>query len=947
MSYLNEKIKMKNQNKKGFVTLLLVMVGLIIGAGAILAGIMINKQAIDNIGETEAKILQAMESSERIYKYIDLSTDLSAKIAIKELRFGAGHYYVAENNKVKLPPCGVSVYTILNDGKEVEKCIPDYEKNFETIFNKNFNKLLTKNSALNVNAGDFDVDIKTNNDIKITSKKEIETAIYAYVESYYVNQLSQANKNDIYKENQYGYIQRTDLVSYSRENNLPSKIIILDTQTSTLENTAENLEQTNHNYHFIIQKDGKIYQFAGEDKATKFLPCTDEDCIISNDEKEIISIAMQSCSYDQANCQVPQTECLDKNKEICWAKYSNEQIQSLRDLLFGISQRNTMEITKETVQSYRAYDESKKNPSEHLENILENIIKQVNEKIAEKAKEAPKDAENINSKTNTQLTGNVVSSAPPNLEQQIPTFNGVILTTVYYTPVSAEFSTWYSGKKDNYGSYCKIPQSIRGFADSVSCQGTGMHNGEIYSYSTIGPSESNPGKSLEGYKFGRTSSGTDATPKRTVAVNNVPNSPCYIPMGTKMYIFFEEGNPYNGYYVAEDTGAAFKEKCKMDIFAGIGKSARDDAAKYVSGKRPQIYVLDKDFQLPEPGYNYGGYIPSVSGTYKSYYSYETDASSQMSKIKDVYEIAKKIVDSCKKPELKLDTYAKAKDCVDKSIKTLKLEDAFRTKISTECEETQDSTNTYITTALSEIKGSTGFINIQGALKEKSDVEVLTIGSREIGRSTLKRAFVTLEDASGSYELKLEDEAAELSETLNIGDELLITNLKADLIPEPTISLAKYIQINPSALASGNLNELIRQLSDCTTADQESCACTINYEGQNGKATFYENTLKFVTTMGEEGGTSETIKYANMNFKNGTKEYIQKEIKKGEKLYFVKSKDVFELKDKETPALEICAPKEHHIYLCMDNKELVKTNAYETNFKKQLLDNPPINFALKI
>jgi 3D (Asp-Asp-Asp) domain-containing protein len=164
-----------------------------------------------------------------------------------------------------------------------------------------------------------------------------------------------------------------------------------------------------------------------------------------------------------------------------------------------------------------------------------------------------------------------------------------IHTTAYYV-TDCGGREWDSGESyTGTGSalkYCQIPNGRRGFYQDVKCQGTGYCDGKFYAAGTITRTQSTS-PTVSGAK---TASGTIAKAKRTIAVNNDKGTECYIPYGTKVRMDFGAGNPWNGEYVAEDTGGAING-CRIDVYAGEGKAALDEAMKWVSGKEAQVTVI--------------------------------------------------------------------------------------------------------------------------------------------------------------------------------------------------------------------------------------------------------------------------------------------------------------------------------------------------------------------
>lgn len=261
------------------------------------------------------------------------------------------------------------------------------------------------------------------------------------------------------------------------------------------------------------------------------------------------------------------------------------------------------------------------------------------------------------------------------LSSMTPTYTN-IETTVYFTPSCQDYESWCSPTKgscfentqqilDFYGDrgnvrscvlernagWCCIPESDRGMYEEIKCQGSGVCeycegsscNLRAYHTSNIMPTKQDSIPLSEEFSRGKTSRQTNPTPKWTVAINPSPNTPGYIPYETQMYIYFGPNNPWNGIYKAEDTGSAFRGQAKMDIYAGVGKAAQQEAiAAGISKARPQIYILNSDMKIIQ-----GSIVQSSAptlGEYRSSYSHTIT----YTKPKDVFERARILVNEADK-----------------------------------------------------------------------------------------------------------------------------------------------------------------------------------------------------------------------------------------------------------------------------------------------------------
>jgi len=183
-----------------------------------------------------------------------------------------------------------------------------------------------------------------------------------------------------------------------------------------------------------------------------------------------------------------------------------------------------------------------------------------------------------------------------------PTFSA-ITTTAFFIPRCRKNQVWMTGEwdrnKDTYPTACDVPVAKRGFYEEVKCEGIGVCRNKQYG-PNIGTTEGVNGHVLapdKNRKYGETSCGTDPKPRRTIAVNSRPGTQCHVPYGSFVYLEYGENNPYNGWYIAEHTNAALQGKCAIDIFVK-DKDEYKDAAPWVQGKQPQVWVFPPGGQAP-------------------------------------------------------------------------------------------------------------------------------------------------------------------------------------------------------------------------------------------------------------------------------------------------------------------------------------------------------------
>ncbi|HII72090.1 TPA: hypothetical protein HA265_05020, partial [Candidatus Woesearchaeota archaeon] len=133
-----------------------------------------------------------------------------------------------------------------------------------------------------------------------------------------------------------------------------------------------------------------------------------------------------------------------------------------------------------------------------------------------------------------------------------------VRTTGYYFAVESEYPKWYDASKK---------RSISFYHD-VKMQGSAFtKDGKVIWYNKIQPTREASEKYFVDIDYFLAGKGTTYRPRRSIARNWIAGTPCYIPKYSRVYIKWpQENHPFTGWYIAEDTGGAFKGKCKIDIF---------------------------------------------------------------------------------------------------------------------------------------------------------------------------------------------------------------------------------------------------------------------------------------------------------------------------------------------------------------------------------------------
>jgi len=645
-----QKFKIKKVNKKGDISLWMLAIGVTIFAASLLIYMNKMENSLGNIGESTIKIMNTFEMSERTFFYMDASTEIAAKTATKELIDNSGYLETKFKGQIENPKCGRLAYPIIDSNKNLDDCFPNYEDALKIKFTRTENTLLSKYDPFQIEPAKFTAEIKQNTNeemtIKVESLSNMNLPIYSFIESYY----NSADKTKTTKKNintvettEDGYFtakKYSALTSFQRVEP-PSKIVIHDTGTNSLDETYEELYTGNKNYHYIIEKNGNIISITPEDRYTLSSGCTktseQSTCLIENTDKESISIALVNLIPSKIHTQ--------------------KQIESLKNLTAGIVFRNpSIDLKSENIILNNEIDTSRIDPAPDLKNSKDKIIKAAIDINAGRyvapttspiGTQEGQPEGTTNSLTESHTTGVVTGLAtgiPSDIDLSKCFPN--IRTTVYYTPFFEDIKIWSSTQScTNSYDCCKSAKSS--FYNDVRCQGSGVYNGKVYRYDTIDPRGAQYSPTLEGFKNGVTSSGTDPTPGRTVAAK----CDSRFKKGTKLYIYWGEGMAGNGYYSVEDTGSALA--CNhIDIYAGPGKANLDAFAKRVKDTGT-VCVLDKDFKMPDPdfsGIEDGSgieFVDVITGEYNANYVHDVQIYNLTKLFENTKSFLSSAVQACK------------------------------------------------------------------------------------------------------------------------------------------------------------------------------------------------------------------------------------------------------------------------------------------------------------
>ena len=278
-------------NKKGVIPLFFLVLALFVGLGIAILAVSLMAPDIDFVGETSLTVLASHELQENSFDYLDHSVRFSYLSAYERLK---------DENMLKLEKfekheCGEVGYPVF--GRD---CTPDYEANFLSYFEMEFNKIVRQSYYQSIANAYFTFSLDDNS-IRVVSEDLIMTPIRKSVEEVYRSPSGYnliPGRGTIYQTSVEGFnpspehFQRLGLLSKPRISHKVSKIIIYQHDLEALE-LFNYLQFEGVSYHYFIDKEGRIFNFVPESMVAYHVTC-ESDCEYYDETS--IAVAIQECT---------------------------------------------------------------------------------------------------------------------------------------------------------------------------------------------------------------------------------------------------------------------------------------------------------------------------------------------------------------------------------------------------------------------------------------------------------------------------------------------------------------------------------------------------------------------------------------------------------------------------------------------------------------------------
>lgn len=970
---------------------------------------------LDYVGSSQKKIIDSYELAERAMLYLDINTKLAADKALLKTNQQGGATNQKEEDTKQEYICGILVYPLLNNGTNVEKCFPSIYNSFKEEFLQEFQKGIYTFPELPLYTYTYDAIIsKKDKDLqlKVFSNTELKIPIYSDTAAYYnsqqITQRSTTIPPGTFVDTPEGYKKTSGYVGLSRGSTKIDTIVLHYTAGSTLQSALTALQNAGLSYHYIIDKDGTIYQLVDEDKSAQHAGCYRNGNRLNNCKdgynSRSIGISFVNLGWDTKGKNVQCTTIQGQ----CWETYTDQQMNAAAKLIVDIQkrqeeQKNDLEINETTIIYHSDVYKEKTDPGPAFDKQrLLTIIKSIQQTPAQQLTNNNESTTTTNNNQQTTTTTQIISDQKISEQDAIELHNKItydslknkkpaftISPTTYYTPAFTDTGSWCSPTKGDcitntnqiqtiYGSnptitsclsrnagFCCIPESDRGFYEDTLCQGSGQYNNQIYKYNTIttNPSSSTP---IKGYTRGQTSTGTDPIKQWTVAVNAKKGTNCYIPYNTLIYAYFGEGNPWNGVYRAEDTGAAFQGECKMDFYAGVGIDAVTEAKKYIDpSKTVQIYILNEKLEyIPTADLSSIG-LSAQTGEIKVPYTFTYSLPGASELYEQVQKFVERTVNTCfEKP------YAQKQTCVDEQINKT---NSTKLQVSRMCLEAGFLPAINVTNLSNNYTSWDTIIKAGGQIYEKEPAQMTTTTVKDKERGTYKLSStgylkITQIPSNEPLTLKFPDQDA-LPEGFDWGslqkdDYVEFTHLKVLSVDQSKNEItvkafdplkekdkqAENINVNPGYFTREIMKSVATNLAECTTAEQDECKCNVAIWGLFENITFAEGKMTLTNmTQSNYVELSQKIYEQNESIQTNitptTNTDFSKKLKYTD-LRFKKNKNgsLTYINEDYEPDLVTCEPKNKYYLMCADTGNS-QSNGEQT--QGPIIDEDALRFSIKI
>lgn len=371
------------KRKKGHVAATLTSIGFMMLCLYLIVAVSIQQSKIEDrpIGTSQTSILHAYESGQKAQFYVDTAADFAGKETSMVFGDVGGMLRDIHDDEFACSDLDGAPYWI----KGNDSCIPDVDETIESIFIGEFLSYLRIHPTYNYPFS-FLLNIERLEEGVSLSGRSLADLVINF-EGGGKNGFSQESRR-ILEPDYEGALVSLELNYGSRGASSISEIVLHYTVSSSALSTINLLSRTKNSYHYIIDKDGKVYQTVLEQNAAQHAGCSKqcaagslqciETCLMPGMNQKSIGISFVNCGFD-TSCQKEPIVC-EEGFENCFEPYTQEQIDATVSLLTDIGRRNPSLLVDGKLVSERVLDHSQINLekeglgpafAKHIDSILQ------------------------------------------------------------------------------------------------------------------------------------------------------------------------------------------------------------------------------------------------------------------------------------------------------------------------------------------------------------------------------------------------------------------------------------------------------------------------------------------------------------------------------------------------------------------------------------------------
>ncbi len=304
------------------------------------------KMADHPIGSSETALIEATDEIQKAYLYFDYAIELAVKKTEEEIRQKG---LITIDNEEQEYPCGKLTKAAYWYKKK--NCLPkEPTEVFKETFDKELKKMLLIYPVFSLPQEFYYYFDKELKDLTIESAQPLTIRFQSKN-----RKLEITNYEKSFEPDYVGAETKTGFIYGNRNGQKIENIILHYTVTRNAEQAFKALKERGLSYHYIIDKDGTIYQLVPENKMALHAGCKGKEegtCEIGYNSKSI-GIALVNCGYqdESNNCKAEQNKIINipyKGHDK-WEQYTQEQISSLAKLIADIEKRNNLLTEQGTI----------------------------------------------------------------------------------------------------------------------------------------------------------------------------------------------------------------------------------------------------------------------------------------------------------------------------------------------------------------------------------------------------------------------------------------------------------------------------------------------------------------------------------------------------------------------------------------------------------------------